>query len=72
MKSQTLIGYSTFASSRTSDPATGRLRFIWLTRTSVGGSVVEEAERLGVGCEFVECVAASLEIGTQIGECVAT
>lgn len=57
---------------RTSDPAIGRLRFIWLTRTSVGGSVVDEAECLGVGCQFVECLAASLEVGTQIAECVAS
>ena len=28
MKSQTLIGYSTFASSRTSDPVIGLSRFI--------------------------------------------
>jgi hypothetical protein len=34
-------------------------------------SRLEEAERLSVGGEFVECVASALEIGTEIRECVA-
>ena len=41
------------------------------TRTrATHGSLVEEPERLGISCEFVECVSSSFEIRTEVHQSV--
>ena len=41
------------------------------TRTrATHGSRVEEPERLGISCEFVECVSSSFEIRTEVHQSV--